>query len=176
MVQLLYYFHLFPLLSYVNLRTFELKFISFQGQIIVTHDFKTKKNFTFIHKICLILHLKLHNPSLLTYYYVRYYPRSSTFCGWLLDSGPSNMRHAMKTFFVHCQHYIIATSLIYYINGHGFKFTTGHKKCLLMRFPQRSIPESFVKKKFKIDKVIQLLLKPCTFYTLKEQSLSTNVE
>ena len=27
---------------------------------------------------------------------------------------------------IHCWHYIIATSLIYYINGHCFKFATGH--------------------------------------------------
>ena len=46
------------------------------------------------------------------------------------------------------------------------------KKCcqacqfsLSMHFTQESIPESLVKKN-RIDKVIQLLLKPCTFYTL----------
>ena len=33
-----------------------------------------------------------------SYYYLRYYSRSSTFCGCLLDFGPSNVRHAMKTF------------------------------------------------------------------------------
>ena len=34
-----------------------------------------------------------------------------------------------RFFKLHTCSYIIPTSLIYYINGHCFKFATGHKKC-----------------------------------------------
>ena len=44
-----------------------------------------------------------------------------------------------------------------------------------MRFLQGSIPESLVKKKIKIDKVIQLLLKVTTPKEYKKYMISTNV-
>jgi hypothetical protein len=57
---------------------------------------------------------------------------------------------------------IIASSLLQVVK----KCRQACPSCLLMRFSQGSILESLVKiKKIKINKVIQLLLKPCTFYT-----------
>ena len=74
---------------------------------------------------------------------------------------------------LHTCHYIIATSLFYYINGHCFRFTTSHKTIApsmptwdINAFFTRIKTWKFGEKKFKIDKVIQCLLKPCTFYTL----------
>ena len=81
------------------MRTLDLKLISFCGQIIVTNDFKTKKKRHFHSKNMSDFAFKT-TQSKSSYYYLRYYSRSSTFCGRLLDSGPSNVRHAMKTFVV----------------------------------------------------------------------------
>ena len=47
----------------------------------------------------------------------------------ILDSDQKSREDSTNTY-IHCWHYIIATSLIYYINCHCcFKFATGHKKC-----------------------------------------------
>ena len=42
---------------------------------------------------------------------------------------------------------------------------------IFLRFSQESIPKSLVKKKITFHKVIQRLLKPCPFYTLKRKNI-----
>ena len=81
-------------------------------------------------------------------------------------------------------HYLIATSLFYYINGHCFKFATSHKICrqacpssISMRFSQGSISESLMKKKSKLTKLFNICWKwlhsPIEY---KKYMVSTNVE
>ena len=85
--------------------------------------------------------------------------------------------------YVHCWHYLIASSLFYYINSHCYKIATSHKKIAPMlptqyihTFFTRINPWKFGEKKIWIGKVIQLLLKVATQIEYKKDTVSTNVE
>jgi hypothetical protein len=68
------------------------------------------------------------------------------------ETGIASMKHMMV---VHCWHYLIASSLFYYINSHCYKIATSHKKIapmlptqytLLYKMPSNLKGKNFISK------------------------------
>ena len=73
------------------------------------------------------------------------------------------LRTYNPTSIIHCLHYLIASSLFYYIDSHCYKFATSHKKfrlccpsSIFTHFSQGSILESLVINFFELTKLFNI--------------------